>query len=263
MLIIILFILGLFFGSFFLVLADRLPRGEAVLIGRSHCEFCKHKLAWHDLIPVISYIFLIGKCRYCHKNFGVRYPLVELSTGLLFVITFFLLQNSIKYQVSSIMYIPLGFYLYITGTFIVIFLADMFYGIIPDVVLFPAIIVSILYLILNTKYLILTSVLAGFGAFGFFLLLFLLTRGKGIGFGDVKLALLVGLLTGFPGIIISLYIAFISGAIIALILITLGKKKLRGDTISFGPFILLGTYITIFFGDLIWKFLALKVFHII
>jgi len=254
-----LFILGLFFGSFFLVLADRLPRGEKIILDRSHCEFCKHKLAWYDLIPILSYVVLLGKCRYCHKNFGLRYPLVEILTGILFVVTYYL----VIWSHTSFSSIVVGFYLFITSIFIVIFLADAIYGIIPDIVLLPAIVASLIYLIFNAKYLILPNILAGVGAFIFFLFLFLITRGKGIGFGDIKLVLLLGLLTGFPGIIISLYIAFVSGAVVSLILIILGRKKLRGDTIAFGPFLLFGTYITIFFGSDIWKFVGERIIHII
>lgn len=271
-----LFLLGLFFGSFFLVLADRLPRGEKVLMGRSHCEFCKKNINWMDLFPVISFIFLQGRCRYCKKKIGLRYPLVEVATGILFVLTYKLfILYPMPYPLSPILYtlspmhyplfpipyyLTLGFYLFITGVFIVIFLSDMWYGIIPDAVLLPAVIITFLFVILNFKFMIISYIFAGFAAFGFFLLLFLLTKGKGIGFGDVKLAFLSGLLTGLTGVIISMYMAFVAGAVVSLILIALGRKKLRGDTIAFGPFMLLGVYVSIFYGNFLWQ-LLIKLFH--
>lgn len=250
---IILFIIGICVGSFLNVLIDRLPRGESVFKGRSHCESCKKTLSPLDLFPLFSFIFLLGKCRYCRKPIGWYYPLVELVTGILFVLTyFFILQHG--YLVFSIWYlVELGFLLFIVSSLVVIFFTDLKYGIIPDKIIAVAVIVTFLYKILNTTYDILPFFLSGLGAFLFFLLLFLITRGKGMGFGDVKFALLIGLVLGFPKIVVGLYVAFLTGAVVGIILILWRKKQLRGATIPFGPFLVAGTCIGLFWGDFIWQ----------
>lgn len=251
MIIILVLIFGLFFGSFLNVLVDRFTKGESVIGGRSYCEHCKKNLAWHDLIPVLSFFFLKGKCRYCRIPLSYYYPVVEMTTGALFVLTvIFLPYESIKYQVLSIKYfIFLAYYLTIVSSIIVVFFADLKYGIIPDKIIFPSIVISFLYLLLYTYYLILPHLLSGIGAFSFFLLLFLITRGKGMGFGDVKFSFLMGLILGFPSIVIALYIAFLTGALCGCILIVWKRKKLLGTKIPFGPFLVLGTIVVLFFGE--------------
>ncbi|MBU1149256.1 prepilin peptidase [Patescibacteria group bacterium] len=264
---IIVFILGICVGSFLNVLVDRLPKNEPVVKGRSHCDKCKKTLQWRDLIPLLSFIFLKGKCRYCHARLSIYYPLVELATGFLFSITTlfvfghsqFLISNS-KFLINPQspitnyqLLITLIYYLFIISSLIVVFFADIKYGIIPDKVIFPAILVSFLYLILNTSYLILPYLFSALGAFLFFLFLFLITKGRGMGFGDVKLAFLMGLVLGFPGIIVSLYIAFLTGAAIGIILILWRRKKVFGTTIPFGPFLVLGTFTTLFWGEKIFQ----------
>lgn len=254
----VFFIFGCFVGSFLLVLIDRIPREETVWKGRSHCDMCKHKLYWYDLIPIVSYSMLSGRCRYCKKAIGEKYPLIELITGLSFVATFLLFQ--VTYHVSGITYhdfFQLGFYILLASSFIVIFFTDFWYGIIPDAILIPTTFIVFLYEILNTKYEILPYLLSAIGASLFFLIITLVTRGKGMGLGDVKLAFFMGLLLGFPRIVVALYIAFLTGALVSLILILMHKKKLRGDTIAFGPFLIIGTILSLYFGDMIWsRFLA-------
>lgn len=246
---IIIFISGLCVGSFLNVLIDRLPREESVIKGRSHCEKCKKELAWLDLIPLVSFLSLQGKCRYCRTRLSFYYPIIELTTGVLFVTTLYLLGGIRIYDLRFM--ISLGYYLFITSSLIVVFFTDLKYGIIPDKVIVPAILISFLYLILNTNYLILPHLLSALGACLFFLILFLITKGKGMGFGDVKFAFLMGLVLGFPKIIVSLYIAFLTGAIIGCILIIWRKRKLKGASIPFGPFLVLGTFIAIFWGELV------------
>ena len=247
--------IGLFVGSFLNVLADRLPRDESVIGGRSHCDKCKKTLKWYDLIPLLSFLYLQGKCRYCHTPLSMHYPAVEVTTGVMFALAvIFLPHESIKYQVLSIKYfVDLAYYLFIISSLIVVFFADLKYGIIPDKIVFPAVIISFLYLILNTQYLILPHVLSAVSASLFFLALFLITKGRGMGFGDVKFAFLMGLILGFPGIAIALYIAFLTGAIIGCILIVWKKKKLSGTKIPFGPFLVLGTIVSLFFGEIIMQ----------
>ncbi|MDO8461066.1 MAG: prepilin peptidase [bacterium] len=252
-----LFILGLCVGSFLNVVIQRLPRGSSIIKKRSHCFSCKKNLKWYDMVPLLSFVFLKGKCRFCHSPISWQYPTVELITGILFVATIlFLPEKSIMYHVVSIKYaIPIVYFLFIVSSFIAIFFIDLKHGIIPDKIVYPAVIISLLYIILNTYYplrseasLILPYFLSAVGAFLFFLLIFLATRGRGMGFGDVKLSFLMGLVLGFPAIVIALYSAFLTGAIASIILVVLGKKKIPGGTIPFGPFLVIGTFIALFFG---------------
>lgn len=253
----IFLIFGVSIGSFLNVLIDRIPANKSFIKGRSFCDYCHKTLNWYDLIPVFSFVMLSGKCRYCHTPLSYQYPLVEVLTGVLFVITFyFLMQGSIQNQVWSIQYgVGVIYHLFIVSVLISIFFIDIKYGIIPDKIVFPAIIISFLYLILNTPYVILPHALSAIGAFMLFLIIHLVTRGRGMGLGDVKYVILMGLVLGFPKIIPGLYLAFLTGAFISIILILTGQKKLRGDTIPFGPFLVLGTFVGLFFGKEIISYL--------
>lgn len=253
MLMLLIFSIGLLVGSFLNVLADRLPKEESVVKGRSHCEKCKKELVWFDLIPLLSFILLKGKCRYCKAKLSFYYPIVELTTGILFVLVYlFLIKESIMYQVLSIEYVwELFYYLFITSCLIVIFFADLKYGIIPDKIIVPAIFATTAYLFLISHLSFLNYFLSAVGACLFFLLLSLIKikKRRGMGFGDVKFAFLMGLILGFPNIVISLYIAFLTGAIVGIILILWRRKKAFGTTIPFGPFLVMGSLAAIFFGN--------------
>jgi len=247
MLLLFLFIFGLAIGSFLNVLIDRLPNEESIVFPPSHCDYCKKPLAWYDLIPVLSFITLGGRCRYCHKSLSVQYPIVELITAMLFVLTFvtspFTLSAFFAMDILS-----LGFYFFIMASFIVIFFADLKYGIIPDKIVFPAILLTILFQIVFQPELFSNHTFSGIGALIFFLAIFLFTRGRGMGFGDVKLSFLLGLIFGFPNIVFVLYIAFLTGAFFSIILIILQRKRLK-ETIPFGPFLILGALLVFFLQE--------------
>ena len=232
-----IFVFGLMVGSFLNCVIYRLEVDKSFLNGRSFCPYCKHGLAWHDLIPVFSFLILKGKCRYCHKKISWQYPLVELATALLFV------------SIVNIFHFPFFIYhLIITCFLIVIFVYDLKHYIIPDKIIYSAIILLFLYNLFNTKYLILNTGFSAFGASGFFLLIYLISRGQWLGFGDVKLALLMGLYLGFPNILVALFISFFIGAVVGLILIARGKKTLKSE-VPFGPFLITGTFIALFCGE--------------
>ena len=131
-----------------------------------------------------------------------------------------------------------------------IFLSDLLYRTIPDQIVYPVIAIALLWLIINQQWL---SILSGLGAALFFLFLVLLTRWQGMGLGDVKMAGLMGLILGFPSIIVALYLAFLTGALVGVILILMKRKKLRSE-IAFGPFLVLSTLIALFWGEKIWYF---------
>lgn len=245
----LLFIIGLAIGSFLNVLIDRLPNDESPFKGRSCCDKCKKTLKWYDLIPLLSYLYLKGKCRYCHSPISFYYPFVEIVTGLMFVILFLWLKNlpfsiyqlPFNFQFSIFLY-----YLFILSSFLVIFFTDLKYGIIPDKIVYSAIAVAVIF---NCHFSTFNYFFSGLGAFIFFLVLYLITLGKGMGFGDVKLAFLIGIVLGFPKILAAFYLAFLTGAICGIILIIWGKKKLKGGTIPFGPFLIIGAVLSLFFGE--------------
>lgn len=256
MLILLLFLTGLFFGSFFLVVIDRFESKDSFLKGRSKCDSCKKTLRPVDLIPVLSFISTRGKCRYCGVRLSLMYSVVELLTGLLFGFVAYWIGS--QYLVFSILHLAnLIFYLYIISSLLLIFFIDLKYGIIPFSIIFPAIIITFIFQAITTNSLLPYTILSALGASFFFFLLFAFTKGRGMGFGDVVYAFFMGLLLGYPNIIVGLYISFLVGAAISLILIGLHKKKLRGSTVPFGPFLVFGTIASLFYGEQITS-LALR-----
>jgi len=250
---ILIFFLGLVIGSFLNCLVYRLnedKHGLKSLFGRSYCPKCKKQLLWIDNIPLFSFIFLKGKCRWCHTPISIHYPLIELTTAVLSLIVYYF---SISVQIYNLQFIIYN--LLITWALIAIFLSDLRYRTIPDQIVYPAMAVSLIYLIANGQCPPCREagimILSGLGAAAFFFLLVLLTRFRGMGLGDVKLAGLMGLFLGFPKVVVALYLAFLTGATLGVILILLGKKKFKSQ-ISFGPFLVLATFIAWFWGDKIW-----------
>ena len=275
----LVFILGACIGSFLNCVIYRLEQKKS-LSGRSFCPHCKRALSWQDLIPVFSFLFLAGKCRHCHKKISVQYPLVEIATGIIFLLIFLMSlrespQASVAIQsmctksldcfVASLLAMTLWFY--IASALIVIFVYDLKHYLIPDKVLFPAILMAFAYRLFENYASLPNYLLAAFIASGFFLAIFLISRGKWMGFGDVKLAVLMGLLLGFPNILAGLFLAFFFGAIIGVILMALpaslqgGQKKGLKSEIPFGPFLIAGTFMTMFWGEQLIQW-YLKIFQI-
>jgi len=242
---ILVVLFGLCVGSFLNCLLYRLEIGESFLKGRSYCPACKHPLGWLDLIPVISFLWLGGKCRYCKAKISWQYPLVEIITAAIFLFIWYVQFAS--YSLQSV--ISLFFSWYLAASFIGIFVYDLRHFIIPDKLLFPAIAATVVYqAATNYQYLFFNSLWAGLGAFTFFLAIFLLSRGLWMGFGDVKLAFLLGLILGFPNIVTGLFLAFLFGAIIGVALLMLQKKGLKSE-VPFAPFLIAGTFVAMFWGQ--------------
>lgn len=272
------FILGTVLGSFVKVLADR-SLNKRSFWGRSYCPKCKHKLHWYDLFPIFAYLFLKGKCRYCKNNISIEYLLLEVTMGIL--IGYLFLQASDNFQ--SIFILDLIFKTFFVTVLMTLFLTDFKKMLIPDRIVLPAILIGTIYLVALTIYKlvylyfylsqtavgqkllppysnffqrhaviiaeplfgsILSAILIG----GFFMALIAVTKGKGMGGGDVKLGALMGLVLGFPQSLVAVMLAFLSGATISLILIFSGKKHF-GQSIPFGPFLVLGSLITLFWGN--------------
>ncbi len=257
LIVIVVFLLGLCVGSFLNCVIYRLWHKESFLKGRSYCPKCKQVLSWYDLIPVLSFLLLRGKCRYCQKKISWQYPLVEISTGLIFflILNFqFLIFNEFEPFGGSVTAIfnfqtlNLFYYLLIACFLIVIFVYDLKHYIIPDKIIFPAIGIAFLYQLIFNWVILGTYLGAAFGAAAFFLFIVLVSQGKWMGLGDVKLVFLIGLLLGFPNILVALFLAFFIGAIIGIGLIIFGKKKLKSE-VPFGPFLVGGTFVAMFFSQ--------------
>ncbi len=243
---IFVFILGLCIGSFLNCVIYRLEKKQSFIKGRSYCPHCKHTLIWSDLIPVFSFLFFKGKCRYCKKKISIQYPIVEITTGLVFLFIYYQIMGFSQLTIGNI--ITLCFLFIVSSFFIIIFVYDLKHYIILDKVLFPTIIIVLLYLLIfNATFLFFNSLLTAIGTSTFFALIFFLSKGEWIGFGDVKLAVLLGLLLGFPNILVGLFLAFFFGAIIGLTLMFFQKKGLKSE-IPFAPFLIIGTFIAMFFG---------------
>lgn len=221
------FLIGLSVGSFLNVLIDRLPQ-EKTILGRSQCDFCQKKLKWVDLIPVFSFFFLGGKCRYCRHRLSWQYPIVEVLTGITFVLT--------NYTMWGIM-----------ACFIVIFFSDLKYHLISDYVLLALIIFSLLSKV-NIYSQIPESLASALIVSAPIFIIYFLSRERAMGQGDVYLSAIVGFLLGWRAGFIGLYISFVTGAIFGLALIVLHRKKLESK-IAFGPFIIFGTITMILWGE--------------
>jgi len=239
------FLFGLAVGSFLNVVVYRLNHNRNPLKGRSFCPKCKHRLIWADNIPVLSFFLLSRKCRYCHSPISWQYPLVEVATAFLSVLVY-------CWSIANFQILPFTiYYLLITYCLIAIFTSDLLYQTIPDEISYPGIIISFFFLMFSHQY---QSILVGIFAAAFFLSLNLLTHGKGMAIGDVKLAFLLGLFLGWPKIIVCLYLAFLTGAFVGVILI-LTKRHQFGRPIAFGPFLVGSTLTAVFFGEKIISYL--------
>lgn len=248
---IIIFIIGLSVGSFVNVLIDRIPRDESIISGRSHCETCRKVLKWKDLIPVLSYMILRGKCRYCKKGLSWQYPLVELLTGCLFIFVFLQTPqlNIFHSQIQSGI-----FYSVVSALLLAIFFSDLKYRIIPDQLLVFLVAVTMMAEIIFTRSTLPYFLLGSFIFFAVLFFLLVMTKGAGMGFGDVKFAVFIGLILGWPYIIVAFYLAFLTGALLSIILLVSGRKKMK-STIPFGPFLCISAFITLFYGRTLWEIL--------
>lgn len=262
-----IFFFGLTVGSFLGAYTYRLPRGLSIHKGRSFCPNCKAKILWYDNIPLLSYLLLQGKCRYCRRKISLRYPLIEFSTGLLFVAIYLISQScrlplqghlfkesQICFWTNLLEIWSLPYFIAITGILISIFVIDLEFQIIPDNLVLLLIIISFTAHFLSANDKLFMFLLSGFGAATFLLFLNLITNGGGMGLGDVKLVVPLGFILGFPYIILSLYISFVIGAFVGVFLIILGRAKF-GKHIAFGPFLIFGFWTTFFLGEYLRTFL--------
>lgn len=234
-----LLLLGLALGSFYNVVALRVPAGESVVHPPSRCSRCGTRLGARDMIPVVSYLFSRGRCRHCGVSVSALYPLGEAATGLLFVWVY--LQTGISGQ------LPIG--LVLVSLSIIISIADIHYMKIPNKVLLfflPILLVLVVLTPAGSLWNHLGGALAGGGVL---LLIAVLSRG-GMGMGDVKLFALFGWVIGFPNVLLALFAACLLGLLYGMIVRASGRHG-RGQPIPFGPFLAAGTLIAYGYGSYI------------
>ena len=237
------FVFGAVVGSFLNVVILRLNTGQSVISGRSKCFTCAKKLKWYELLPIASFVFLQGKCSACKTKISWQYPLVETITGIIFVLLFQQNQNIFGFS----------FLVLIFSFLIIIAVYDYHHQIIPNlfVWIFNGLAFIGLFRIFNWN-----NLLAGFILFAFFALLWGVSRGHWMGFGDAKLALGIGWLLGITKGIAAITLAFWIGAIVGVLLIYLNKSKYGlKSSIAFGSFMILGTAASFFWGEKIIGFL--------
>lgn len=264
-----IFVTGSVMGSFVGAMTWRMRHHMDWVRGRSECEHCHHQLAAVDLIPIVSYVSLRGKCRYCHKKIGRIAIKLEIGTGLVFLLSVMLFPSAMARQFVSVDNLILhpefcssfafGLWLVILTMLVALFVYDWRWKLLPNKLVFPLIAVSIIYSLVvrigvwhqPVLTWLIESGLSLLPISGVYLLIYILSGGKLIGFGDVKLSIALGLMTGWQGGIIILFLSNLMASLYSIP--GLAHKKLsRKSHIPFGPFLIAATYITVLIG---WKVL--------
>lgn len=237
---IILLIIGLGIGSFLNCFAYRLDEIETIWKGRSHCPSCRHNLAWYDLIPLLSYITLRSRCRYCRKKISIIYPFSEILTAVILVLLY------LKFGLSPI------FFLYSLSSFvlIIIFLHDLLTLTIADFLVYIVFVLLIIASLISISPVgNLIDKLEGaviIAAIPTFLVL--ISKEKWMGRGDIQVAILVGLMVGLRLSLIALFFTFFLGGIVGIILLSSKLAKLR-DKVAFAPLLIAGGWLALFWGE--------------
>lgn len=237
MIYVILFIFGLVFGSFYNVVGLRLSKVESIVFPPSHCMNCNHRLHFFDLIPLFSYLFLKGKCRYCSKHISIKYPLFELLTAILFCTSYLKFGYSIETIISIIL----------CSMLVIITVSDLDSYIIPDSVLIICSILIFGLYFYEYKTIPLNNLLNGIASFIFMFLIKMLgnfiLKKESMGDGDIKLMAVVGMVIGFKKVILSLFLASYLGLPYAIYIMV---KKNVNHELPFGPFLSLASLILLF-----------------
>ena len=251
----IIFIFGIVIGSFLNVLIYRLPIGLDFVKINSMCTTCKHRLHWYDLFPLFSWIFLGGKCRYCKAKISVQYPIVEALNGISYVLIYFFLCGG--NAIEGLNFKLLG-YMVVASCLIVTAWIDFKHQIIPDS-MWISIFVGGIFIVIDSvingefsKEYIITKVIGLFAISGLFLIIGLVSGGRAMGGGDVKLMAAAGFVLGWKAVIVSLFLGAFAGVIFAIGRKIISKKEMRG-VIPFGPFLAIGIIVSAFIGEKIFN----------
>lgn len=263
----LIFALGVAFGSFINALEYRITE-EKSIGGRSFCPNCKHQLVWYDLFPILSYVILLGKCRYCHKKISFQYPLIELVTGFVFLGMFYASGYiSILAKITSVAPSPLWFgrfaissvsLVIICFAAVLVALHDAKTTYILSQYVYAGIISSIIYN--AVRFVGVFSVASFIYYWGSFVLaagvpalvlfsLYFFSKGRWMGNGDYELALFMGFFLGIPLIVPAYYLAFFGGSIVGLVYVYIQKTKKLNSAIAFGPFLMAGMVFAAIFGQ--------------
>lgn len=254
----ILFAIGACIGSFLNVVLYRTEHGEDWVWGRSHCENCRSPIAWYDNLPLLSYFLLRGRCRHCHKPISKAHPLVEGLIGILFVWWWLLGSLFFRLTMEPFVLIQPLFWLVVGVLLIFIFVEDYLNQLIPLWALVALALLAVAYRfalvlfgVMQVSDLLATYV-AAFGMTAFFYFLHAVTRGRGMGLGDVLLAFPLVMLLGWPRSMVWLFLAFVLGAVTGVLLLVFGKTGMK-QKIAFGPFMVIAAWIALLWGDVIWQ----------
>lgn len=243
---VLIFILGLIVGSFSNVCIYRIPRNESIIYPASHCPKCRSNISPKDNIPLLSYVLLKGRCRNCKSKIFIQYPIVELITGLIYLIIYLIYGVCIQ----TLIYIVLA------SALIVVAFIDLNEQIVPDVISLPGIVIGFIISFFVPYISFLNSGLGVVAGGGIILIIGLagsvIFKKEAMGGGDVKLAAMIGAFLGWRYIVISLFLGFFLGALAGIFLI-ISKIKSREDVVPFGPFIVLGSFITLLWGEKILR----------
>lgn len=241
------FFVGSIFGSFFYACALRIRKEMSISRGRSECHFCHKKLQPLDLVPIFSFLILQGHCRHCKKKISSEYLWAEASMGLVFTfIFFFRLFEGLTPDLFGILVIR-DWILF--GGLFIIFIYDLKYREIPDMVALPLLAFALIFNIL-LSYNIESFLLGALVGAGFFALQYLVSRGKWIGAGDIRLGAILGAILGHPLIWLGLLISYVLGALVSVPLLLQKKKKLKSE-MPFGTFLAVGGFLAFYLGDII------------
>jgi leader peptidase (prepilin peptidase)/N-methyltransferase len=241
---IIIFGLGLIVGSFLNVVILRLNTGRSIATGRSACARCDNKLAWYELIPVFSFLGLRGKCRSCKAPISFQYPLVELITAIVFMLLY--TQSRFFVESSFLNLVSLIGGAVIASLLIVIVVYDIRHKIIPNNIVYPFIVLSLVSVFWRTatvpEFMVVPALVSGILLSAPFFFIWFFSKGKAMGFGDVKLALGIGWLAGILGGITVFLLSFWFGAVVGLLLMASSRAGMKSQ-IPFAPFLIVAYFI--------------------
>jgi prepilin signal peptidase PulO-like enzyme (type II secretory pathway) len=257
-----LFVLGAILGSFLSVVILRSTAGEGWVSGRSRCDFCKNTIAWYDNIPLLSFILLGGKCRHCKDSILPLHPMVEVLTGVLMVWWYWGGFLFFKLTQTPLSFLQPIFWLIVGLILIYLFIIDLNYMILPNKPVFLLFVAAVVYRVVlvssgimqinDLYYAILAAVLSFAFFYAIYKISILVYKQEGMGFGDVKLVVPLALLLGAQNMIICLFLSFIIGAVVGVILISFGNGKMK-SAIPFGPFLISSTVMSLLWGDIIFS----------
>ena len=237
----IILILGLIIGSFSNVCIYRIPKNESIVFPASHCPNCHTPIKAIDNVPILSFLLLKGKCRKCGEKISIRYPVVEFLTGAIYLLIFLIYGRSYQTLIYALL----------SSALIIISFIDLDVQIIPDEISLPGIVIGLALSFIVPYISYLNSLLGIIIGGGIIFLIALaglaIFKKEAMGGGDVKLSAMIGAFIGWKYIIVSLFIGFFIGAIAGILLILL-KIRNRDDLVPFGPFIVLGSFITLLWG---------------